>query len=239
MQAALQVNWRNKASYAYAAKLTGLGWAWEFLRRNPRFREECARSAARPAAGGKTPRPIFPPSKWGVLRTDSLDQTAAEANVFWDPAVCLSVLQLIAPAAPLGAPHNVLVCEGERRLQLAIWHCPCIEEDALLTSALVAPDGLRQRQRSLAGLNAYIFTGHLPVHLFPQLAGGARLVHVAQALDGALSSASHREIAAAVYGERRVLTSWNDPGEHLRDTVRRSIVRGKSLMNGGYRRFLR
>ena len=96
MRAALQVNWRNKASYGYAAKLTGLGWAWEFLRRNPRFREECAQSQARPTTGGKVPRAIFPPSKWGVLRADSLDQTATGANVFWDPAVCRHVLPVLS-----------------------------------------------------------------------------------------------------------------------------------------------
>ncbi|MES0220022.1 DUF2285 domain-containing protein [Mesorhizobium sp. C280B] len=29
-----------------------------------------------------------------------------------------------------------------------------------------------------------------------------------------------------------------DPGDHLRDSVRRAVRRGRSLMNGGYKRFL-
>ena len=239
MRAELQVDWRNKASYAYAAKLTGLGWAWEFLRRNPRFREECAQSQTRAATGGKAPRAIFPPSKWGVLRTDSLDQTAAKANVFWDPAVCRYVLPVLsAPHAIAEPPHHVLLCEGDRRLQLAIEYCSWLAEDVLLTSALASPSVFRRHQRAIACLNAYVFTGHLPKRLFEHQPASSRLVDVAQALDGALSHASHREIAVAVYGERRA-AGWHDPGDHLRDSIRRAINRGRHLMNGGYRRFLR
>ena len=239
MRAGLQVNWRNKASYAYAEKLTGLGWAWEFLRRNPRFREECAQSQTRPAASGKAPRAIFPPSKWGVLRTDSLDHTAAEANVFWDPTVCQYVLPVLSatPAIP-ASPHHVLLCEGDRRLQLAVQYCPWLAEGVLLTSALSSPPEFRRHQKAIACLNAYVFTGHLPRRLFEHQPASSRLVDVAQALDGALSNASHREVAVAVYGERRAL-GWHDPGDHLRDSIRRAINRGRYLMNGGYRRFLR
>jgi len=240
MRAGLQVNWRNKASYAYATKLSGEGWAWEFLRRNPRFQADFARSAAQSAS--PRPRSIAAPTilkRWGILHADSLEHNGATAQVFWDPAVCRSVLQLVAPAPMLVAPRNVLVCEDARRLQLAIRHCPWLEESELLTSALISPDELRRRQRSLACLTAYVFTGHLPSHLFPHLAESARLARVAQALDGASSGAPHREIAEAVFGERRVIASWNDPGEHLRDAIRRSIARGKTLMNGGYRHFLR
>lgn len=239
MRAALQVNWRNKASYAYAEKLTGLGWAWEFLRRNPGFREECAQSQTRSATGGKVPRAIFPLSKWGVLRTDSLDQTASEANVFWDPTVCRYVLPVLSatPAIP-APPHHVLLCEGNRRLQLAVEYCPWLAEDVLLTSALASPLVFRRHQHLIARLNAYVFTGHLPKGLFEHQPASSRLIDVAQALDGALSHASHREIAVAVYGERRAV-AWHDPGNHLRDSIRRAINRGQHLMNGGYRRFLR
>jgi hypothetical protein len=239
MRAALQVNWRNKASYGYAAKLTGLGWAWEFLRRNPRFREECAQSQARPTTGGKVPRAIFPPSKWGVLRADSLDQTATGANVFWDPAVCRHVLPVLSATPSIAAPpRHVLLCEGDRRLQLFVEYHPWLAEDVLLTSALTSPAAFRRHQHAIACLNAYVFTGHLPKRLFEHQPASSRLVDVAQALDGALCNASHREIAVAVYGERRAV-AWHDPGDHLRDSIRRAINRGRHLMNGGYRRFLR
>ncbi len=237
MRAGLQVNWRDKASYAYATKLSGLGWAWEFLRRNPRFREDFAKTAVpartKPQPAGSTLR------RWGLLRADSPDRNGAVADIFWDPAVCSHVLPLIAAATAPGAPRHVLIREGARRLQLVIQYTPWLAQDELLTQALIPRDALRRRQRLLASLNAYIFTGHLLEHPFENVPGAMRLTNVAQALDGALSNAAHREIAAAVYGERRVLTTWNDPGDHLRDAVRRSINRGRNLINGGYWRFLR
>jgi hypothetical protein len=30
-------NWQDEHAYVYCEQLTGLGWAWEFLRRNPLF----------------------------------------------------------------------------------------------------------------------------------------------------------------------------------------------------------
>jgi hypothetical protein len=61
---------------------------------------------------------------------------------------------------------------------------------------------------------------------------------VLRALDGALAGASHREIAEALFGQRRIQVDWAEPGENLRDRIRRAIWRGRSLMDGGYRDFL-
>lgn len=36
-------DWRDSKAYDYTAKLTRLGWAWEFLRRNPQFCDDLAR----------------------------------------------------------------------------------------------------------------------------------------------------------------------------------------------------
>lgn len=61
---------------------------------------------------------------------------------------------------------------------------------------------------------------------------------VLRALDGSIAGASHREIGIVLFGKARVERDWADPGDHLRDIVRRAIKRGRSLMNGGYKRFL-
>ena len=36
-------DWQNSKAYTYTVQLTRLGWAWEFLRRNPRFHDDLAR----------------------------------------------------------------------------------------------------------------------------------------------------------------------------------------------------
>jgi hypothetical protein len=64
-----------------------------------------------------------------------------------------------------------------------------------------------------------------------------RLKIVFRALDGGLAGASHRDIGFALYGVQRVQSDRDDPREHLKDHVRRTIHRGLKLMNDGYRSF--
>ncbi len=33
-------NWKNDTDYNYTKRLDGPGWAWEFLRRNPDYRND-------------------------------------------------------------------------------------------------------------------------------------------------------------------------------------------------------
>lgn len=81
--------------------------------------------------------------------------------------------------------------------------------------------------------------GCLRPSLHPPPGCARRLALILRALDGHLAGASHRQIATALWGERRVAEEWSDPRRNLRDQVRRAVHRGCRLMTGGYRRFLR
>jgi hypothetical protein len=61
---------------------------------------------------------------------------------------------------------------------------------------------------------------------------------IIRALDGSLLGLSQRDIATALVGAERVEADWSDPGQHLRDQVRRAVRCGHELMNGGYLRLL-
>ena len=58
------------------------------------------------------------------------------------------------------------------------------------------------------------------------------------ALDGHLAGRSYREIAQVIYGVERVKDVWTSQSQFLKDRVRRAVVRGIELMNGGYRTLL-
>jgi hypothetical protein len=58
-----------------------------------------------------------------------------------------------------------------------------------------------------------------------------------QALDGALASASHRDIGEAIFGPEAMRSRWHADSE-LRAQLRHLIRRGRRLMNGGYRTLL-
>ena len=65
------------------------------------------------------------------------------------------------------------------------------------------------------------------------------LVHMRtlQALDGASAGASHREIAAALFGRTDASARWHADGD-LRAQVRHLLRRGRVLVEGGYHRLL-
>ncbi|RUX20073.1 DUF2285 domain-containing protein [Mesorhizobium sp. M2A.F.Ca.ET.037.01.1.1] len=184
----------------------------------------------------------------------------SSANVFWSPRECPHVLAASAePASRLRDNdafdlsrvasqisilvsadewQNVLFTEGFRNLQLAVVGQNVLEPARLTANVLWPPAEVKQRLKGLECLNALRSTGRLPPRFFPAEPRGARLRLVLRALDGFIAGASHREIGIALLGKARVERDWADPGDHLRDIVRRAIKRGRALMNGGYRRFL-
>jgi hypothetical protein len=57
-------------------------------------------------------------------------------------------------------------------------------------------------------------------------------------LDGKASGASHRDIAQVIHGGERVATEWGDTDSPMRQKIKRDLLRGRRLMNGGYRDLL-
>ena len=59
-----------------------------------------------------------------------------------------------------------------------------------------------------------------------------------RALDARREGATHREIAAALFGETRVDADWDGSSAYLRCRVQRLIRLGEALVQGGYRDLL-
>lgn len=134
--------------------------------------------------------------------------------------------------------QHVLLRDSHRDLQLVVEGAGVLLPVQLHVDAIWPADRLRHRMNGLECLNTLCTTGQIPERLFPPEARGSRLRLVLQALDGSLAGASQREIATALMGRQRVQADWTDPGDHLRDRVRRAIRRGRVLMNCCYRDFL-
>lgn len=128
--------------------------------------------------------------------------------------------------------------EGGRRLQLVISGGSLLAGH-LLTEALPDPTVTPARLLALRRLADLRLHRTLRPALYPPEPRGARLVGVLRALHGWLAGAPFRDIAIALFGEVRVDRDWNDPGDNLRDQVRRAVKRGRALMEGGWRQFLR
>ncbi|ESX84861.1 hypothetical protein X756_24375 [Mesorhizobium sp. LSHC412B00] len=134
--------------------------------------------------------------------------------------------------------QHLLVEDSGRSLQLAASGVSILEPVRLTSSVLWSPEELKQRLNALECLNSLCWTGRLQSGFFPTEPRSSRLRRVLHALDGFIAGVSHREIGLALFGRARVEQDWADPGDHLRDSVRRAVRRGRSLMYGGYKRLL-
>jgi hypothetical protein len=184
---------------------------------------------------------------------------ASDAAVFWQPRLYSRSLRFSAAPAKQGAPvldlslltsdltvlranrheYHVLLQNDGRSLQLEIQARSLSSPLRLVTEALWPHPFVKHKLIALEALNLLIHTGTLPRRLFPADPRSRRLSVVLQALDGALAGTSHREIAESLFGPERVSRDWADPGNHLRDQVRRAIRRGHYLMAKGYLDLLR
>ena len=262
-------NWRDRAFYDYTVSLTRRGWAWEFLRRNPEFRKAGRAlkpslvSIDSPGPAFKAVslfKTLHSLEDWGVFYCDDLEKTAQEATVFWQPEDCPLVISVEAreiPSrisgrcfslrglrcrttivrGPAGNEHALLFDRG-RSIQL-LWRGASITKDRLLVTAEIditteraAPQlKTARRFRSLARF------GELRPGLFPPTERADRLRLVLQALDGSLAGARYRDIAAHIFGVGA--EDWADPRRHAKDRARHAVRRGRAIMEGRYRDFLR
>lgn len=174
----------------------------------------------------------------------------------WDPDVSSGVFPVVAsPSARdalfsrlrrVKAPsasvnfcsdrRNVLIGDGGKRLQLCIRTVASFGRDTLLTEA-VLPSAARLA--AYRCFNVFVEEGRLPKHFFLCSPRSSRFQLALQALDGSVAGVRHRDIAEALFGAVRVARDWSDPREHLRDTLRRAVRRGRQLMSGGHLQLLR
>jgi hypothetical protein len=106
--------------------------------------------------------------------------------------------------------------------------------------AAVTPFDIDAPARLAMAARAWRILRGAPEHLDDQLTAQRRrrLSLSLRALDARASGASHREIAAALFGDRR-LTDMPWKSSALRDTTLRLARDGEALVAGGYRRLLR
>jgi len=246
-------DWRRAETYAYTKTLTRVGWAWEFLRRNPAFQADLD---SRPAQMSKEVSERSDLKRWGICFAESPARSVSKARIFWDPQQCAHVLPLTLsqsaysalltlgagrPVATVRAAQgrHVLFCDRMWRLQIWARLEPRLDDHQILSDAVLTTSAFMPRLRSLACFNDLLCGGDLLGRYFPPEPRQHRLTAVLRCLDAVLQGAPHRDIAIALCGRKRVDADWGDPREHLRDTVRRAAGRGRSLMNGGYLRLLR
>lgn len=254
-------DWHPAAAYLYALTLDGPALAWEYLRRNPRYRAIYDLHACGSDAEAVLAAP------WGLRLLEDPSRDARGAQPAWlpDPDGLPQLhpdaaAALDTPAFALwGIPGSKQLAHDGQRLQLTAYRpegtlrvafSPTLEHGMAYAHGLAGGARLRERWRAAAAtmerFDGYYSRDvarpstyahpHGHAHVRPDRVA---LLHMRslQTLDGLAAGATQREIAQAIFGAAVVAERWHDLGE-LRAQVRRLARRGRALVDGGYRRLL-
>lgn len=133
---------------------------------------------------------------------------------------------------------HLLFEQTGRRLQLEITGFVSVTEPVqLFVDAMTSPGRLKAQRQALETFDR--FRQNAEVASEGNDSVGRRLDLILSALDGSSMGLSQREIAVALYGRNRVESDWGRGSDHLKSHVRRLILRGRWLMEGGYLSLLR
>jgi hypothetical protein len=250
--------WRDAGNYAFVGSLPSTGCAWEFLRRNPDY-QNAWRAFASKSNLSSEPNPD--PTVFGLVHFESPERDARSADVFWHRSLSREVLPVTAskpePAHHSGKlPLNGLQCRvvvqrgqrGEqhilfaqdgRSLQLDVQGPHAIEAVRLTTEIVLSPRLVAARVQALRRFADMVTHRRLRPPLYPPERRACRLMKALQAFDAMQAGASHRHIAAALFGESIVRDDWSGRSDYLRLRVQRLLRFAERLVKGGYRDLLR
>ncbi|MBU6298942.1 MAG: DUF2285 domain-containing protein [Alphaproteobacteria bacterium] len=251
--------WTGQDRYKWMFRLPRVAWGWELLRRDPDYQTAYRASLSR--GNTRTSQSYTEPTHWSLLRFENPDHDARTANVLWRRDHCREVLPLIASrehcqydAGQFSIDHlqcritvyceedgnrcHILFAQDGRFLQLEICGADCVQDGVLMTPVLPNPRHRTARLSAVHRLTDLMAKGILRPALYPPLKRARRLVEVIQVLDAALAGAVPRDIALGIYGSARFRREWHYPNNGLRQHVMTALDYGKTLMQGGYRRFL-
>ncbi|WP_334163721.1 DUF2285 domain-containing protein [Phenylobacterium sp.] len=237
-------DWRRAADYADIAGMDLSALAWEFLRRNPRYREEypglvdAAEAGAAEALAGR----------WGLRFPVSPDLDADAGPVFWRAEAAPAHVVILAPSALGGLTVADLAARsaaGHRaddgvHLRLGRGLQAVVPPDAGPAAPLAAAAPLDAvlgvRLTALAALDRLLDGRPAGPDPLPPLSR-RRLGGMLRALDGRAAGASHRDIALhLVGGVPAEPGAWRTCA--ARDVAVRLCRSAVRVVEGGYRRLL-
>jgi len=242
-------HWHPGAAYLYVLHLDGPGLAWEYLRRHPDYRRDWQRRH----------RCHELARRWGLRLLEDPALDARDAQPLWTPEPD-AVIQLYPDAVPPPKAHRFGLWRIPGRKQLLHDGCrvvlltrfvngsvrlalaPGLEAGMPYVHAVRSTANAGQHGRALAAELATL--DNLAKGVLPEALASPRPsptvlleLHTLQALDGILAGASLRTVASVLFEATTVAREWHADGP-LRARVRRLVRRGRSLMQGGYRKLV-
>src|SRR3546814_211453 len=139
---------------------------------------------------------------------------------------------------PDGHEH-LLLSDGVHHLQMEVTAGSLLDGPVRFRYELSGFKHIEAKTLTLRRLMLLRRLGRFPSGLYPPERRARRWAMALQAYDAVQAGATHREIAAALFGEKVVKEDWCGRSDYLRVRVQRLLRMADKLVNGGYRDLLR
>lgn len=186
---------------------------------------------------------------------------ARRGKAYWHPEACPLVLTVAAKPRKvatseddlfdLEAVRNIatvvrepdwaehlLLSDSLRHLQLRVKEGTILDGPVRLRCTLTGLQEMDRKVLSLRRLCLCCRLRRMPRSLYGPEPQAGRWIDKLRVVDAANVGASQRDIAVALFGERRVAAEWSRGSDCLRLRVQRLVREGRRMVGGGYRGLL-
>ncbi len=241
--------WRDAAAYAPLLHAERPVLAWEWLRRDPSYRETAAQAALAEAS--------MEAERWGVVAFEDPRLAAPAARPLWSRAAHALVLEACANAmgprsdafeldglsgaAKLlkgrGTEH-LLISDGVRMLRLDILAGTLDRGPAVLTYRLAGLAAAEKPLLTLRRFLSFVRAGRFSRSLHPRDPRARRQVLMLRAWDALQDGADQRQIAAVLLSGAALEPRWRNLAPSLRSQAQRLVRGARRMAAGAYRELL-
>ena len=249
-----QTDWRNAAAYARLLEADRTIFAWEWLRRNPAYRD-----AAEWSLVHASPDESFAEAAaWGLLAFEAPRLPAPIARPIWHAEACPLVLRAFADgegglddAFDLhqfassttlltdreGCEH-LLLSDGLHAVRIDVVAGSAVRGPVRLSYLLSGRASVERPLLTLRRLLAFCRTGRFSRSLHPPAPRARRWVMMLRAWDALAAGAGQREIAEALLSSTAGANRWRSEAPSLRSQAQRLVRGARRMAGGGYRTLL-
>lgn len=253
--------WLDSDAYRYLEGASPCELAWEWLRRDPDYRQLSPTGSRLGADGIRIAGAATPASqaRWGCLNMPAPDRPWADYPVLWSPSVDPTVLQVMtvparaedcrafdlrrwrAIATLVLSPdrEHLLLQDAGHAIRLDVTAGSLLDGPVLLFHDFSGTEALEPRMGALRHFLLLCRTGHFPSRAALTSQRSRRMVLALRAHDCLAQGASIRDIGVMIHGYERVRADWPGSGDALKSQARRLIALSQSMASGGYKDLLR
>ena len=247
--------WTDASAYAPLLQLERSGFAWEWLRRQPKYEAAARRAFDRAELGRRLEdkRALA----WNLHAFEDPDLAAPEARPVWAAAAhpwvvrataqwssadgdALDIERLGSLATLVRSPEadRLLLSDGCRSIRLDLRGSRIGRAPVRLSYELAGIEALERPLLVLRRLRALAISGRFLCSLHPRVGRAHRLVQLLRTHDALQAGASQADIAQVLVRKDLERSRWRIHSPSIRSQAQRLVAAARHMDKGGFWRLL-